>query len=266
MPTNIVSYGQHFMKNQYYLKKIVDLCNLSHKDVVMEIGAGDGRLTKIIASKCFKVISFEIDENLKNKLLSLGLKNVEFKFKNVLNYCGQFPQKIIANLPYQITEPFVKLLSNKKFEIASLLVGKVFAKTATKLTGTTLSIFCHAFFRSEFVEEVSPENFEPAPKVYSAIITLKPLNEQTLIATPNLYIFRYLFNHSKSKLKNALKEAFIDYFRIQGRTLTQNQSKKIIDKYFSNVNLDLRIESVNNKLCAQLFEILKNQEVYDFKV
>ena len=59
MNREIISYGQHFMKNELLLDELVSFSDLSKEDLVLEVGAGDGRLTKKLAKKCAGVLSFD---------------------------------------------------------------------------------------------------------------------------------------------------------------------------------------------------------------
>ncbi|MBO5394810.1 MAG: hypothetical protein J6A28_02775 [Clostridia bacterium] len=243
MNREIISYGQHFMKNEELLDELVSIADLSNEDFVMEVGAGDGRLTKKLAEKCGAVLSFEIDKTRREQLVGLGLANVNFVFQNVLDYSGDLPKKVVANLPYQITEPFVERLAKEDFSSAYLVVGKRFGLSATNLLPTKLSIMCHCFFRGTYVKDVAPENFDPAPKVYSSLIKLEKVEEKELMGDVKLFVFRYLFSRRDKKLKNALKEAIIHYYDLKGRFCSQNESRAIIEKYFSEIDLDCCLHS-----------------------
>ena len=69
MNREIISYGQHFMKNELLLDELVSLSDLSKEDLVLEVGAGDGRLTKKLAKNCAGVLSFEIDDAVLNDIV-----------------------------------------------------------------------------------------------------------------------------------------------------------------------------------------------------
>lgn len=257
MNREIISYGQHFMKNQLIIKELICLAELSKNETVLEIGAGDGCLTKELSKTCAKVVSFEIDVEKKDLLLGLKLKNVKFLFQNYLTYHGCLPTKIVANLPYQITEPFVEKITKEPFSLACLIVGKKFGLAATELFPTKLSIMSHCFFRAKYIKDVGPENFQPSPKVQSSIITLRKISEKDLIEDVKLFIFRYLFTHRDKKLKNALKEAIIHYYYLKGQFFSQNESRAIIAKHFSEIDLDCYLDSANNEKYAQLLNVLE---------
>ena len=106
------SFGQNFISDVNLLSAIVEDAEITSEDLVLEIGAGAGTLTREIALQAKKVISYEIDNNLKPILAErLGdLENLELRFADIMkvpadeiNGLGKF--KVVANLPYYITTP-----------------------------------------------------------------------------------------------------------------------------------------------------------------
>src|SRR5258708_16524722 len=76
---------QFFLTDEKIIQKIIEAAELNKKDVVLEIGAGTGNLTKEIAKKVDHVIAFEIDEQFKSTLNSLP-RNVELHIESASNY------------------------------------------------------------------------------------------------------------------------------------------------------------------------------------
>ena len=126
-------FGQNFIFDTNLLVSIVSSANLPDNAQVLEIGTGAGTLTKIIADKASKVISFEIDPNLREYLTDkfAGTPNVELVFQDVMNvatdkiddmFDGQY--HMIANLPYYITTPiiFKFLEESKKLKTLTIMV------------------------------------------------------------------------------------------------------------------------------------------------
>ena len=107
-------FGQNFITDTNLLDAMVADSGITADDVVVEIGAGAGTLTRAIAKVAKKVISFEIDRNLKEVLdVTLqGLDNVEVVFRDIMKVTDEEIKslvgenfKVVANLPYYIT-PF----------------------------------------------------------------------------------------------------------------------------------------------------------------
>ena len=115
-------FGQNFISDKNLLTAMVNDAQITKADSVLEIGAGQGSLTEVLDERAGKVISYEIDTELKSTLESLELKNTTFIFKDALkeplpsiedHFDGKY--KIVANLPYYITSPLIfKFLNNSK--------------------------------------------------------------------------------------------------------------------------------------------------------
>ena len=255
MDKNLINYGQHYMIDETIFDKLIRESNLKSSDVVLEVGAGDGRLTKKISSICQKVISFEIDQRNKVELEKLNLKNVTFYFCNFLDY-SSLPSfnKIIASLPYQITEPFIEKISKLDFESATLIVGKKFAESCDKKRLTKNAIYTNCYFNVSYIQDVSPDKFDPPPKVYSSIIKLVKKSNDELKEEKTYYIFKQLFEQRDKKLKNALKESLIRYYQEKGEILTQKESKAKITQIFSTEELELYIENFTNQQYENLWK------------
>lgn len=111
--------GQNFLYDPSILKRIIQAAQLEAEDLVVEIGPGPGRLTKMLAEKVKKVIAIELDENLFRKLKSelAEYKNVELIHGDALKYSYEnLPEfKVVANIPYYITTPIIfRLLEIKQ--------------------------------------------------------------------------------------------------------------------------------------------------------
>ena len=262
MNKGVISYGQHYLDDIEVQKFFIESANITNTDVVLEVGAGDGRLTQLIAKKAKKVVSFEIDVKTKAQLVQIAKKfqNVEFVFDNFLNVDLKNYEfdKIVSSLPYQITEPFIQKIKNLDFESTTLIVGKTFAKNACSLDlGTTLGILTNCFFDVTYVKDVEKAAFSPAPKTISSIIVLRPKQKSQLLQNQGLYLMREIFEQKDKKLKNAMKEAFINYFHAKNLILTQKQSKEIIREFVKNLdNEDVYVEQLSNEKLVELFKFV----------
>lgn len=180
------AYGQNFIFDKNFLKSIVDLV-VTPDDTVVEIGAGAGTLTAMIASTAKKVISFEIDKNLQpilNKTLS-DYNNCEVIFEDIMKVdINKLEEKIggeyiiVANLPYYITTPIIfKFLENAKnlksmsimvqLEVAERLVAKPSSKNYGAITP---AIDYRA--NAKIIKKVGRHMFTPVPNVDSAIVKI----------------------------------------------------------------------------------------------
>lgn len=221
---------QFILIDEKLIKKMVDLADLNQNDVVLEIGAGTGNITKELAKKAGKVIAFEIDRQFKPFLAKLP-KNVEICFESASSFIrctGKKPQKkiynkIVGNPPYSILELLFHNLTFLDFDKIILLIPLKFYYSAK-----SHPIFS-SFFKIEQKLIVEKENFYPVPRTNSVVIDLlklpNPLKEKNL----ELYLKQYLYQHEKQKAKNSLVEGLIKYvYFIDQKKLTKNQARKII--------------------------------------
>jgi len=190
-------FGQHWLRSEKALGKIVAAAALQAGDRVLEIGPGTGILTRQLLSQAEAVIAVEIDRDLCELLVK--------KFGTIENFLllqGDFlcldldtllapvpafqtPNKVVANIPYNITGPILeKLLGTitrpvaSPFERIVLLLQKEVALRLQAKAGTThygaLSVRMQYLASCEFICDVPASAFQPPPKVDSAVIRLQP--------------------------------------------------------------------------------------------
>lgn len=155
-------------------------------DTVIEIGAGAGTLTRKIAEKAKKVISFEIDETLRPVLEDSldGVENAEIVFADVMNYsAGEIDEiaggkfRLVANLPYYITTPILfRMFECKNMISATVMVQKevaerICAKESTPEYGS-LSVAIQTKSKPTVTRIVKRTCFTPPPNVDSAIVRM----------------------------------------------------------------------------------------------
>jgi 16S rRNA (adenine1518-N6/adenine1519-N6)-dimethyltransferase len=188
-------FGQHWLRSEKALAKIVATAEIKPTDRVLEIGPGTGILTMQMLPQAEAVVAVEIDRDL-CELLAKKLGAVE----NFLLLQGDFlslnvdellvppfqrPNKVVANIPYNITGPIIeKLLGTiaapnpQPVESIVLLVQKEVALRMCAKAGNhnfgALSVRVQYLAEAEYVFDVSAKAFQPPPKVDSAVIRLTP--------------------------------------------------------------------------------------------
>ena len=122
-------FDQHFLVDQKVIDKFIKEANLTKEDIVVEIGPGNGVLTKIIAPQVKKLYVIELDQRLKDNLEALQRKNknIELIFDNCLNTYIPPCDKIITSLPYSIIEPFINKLVKCEFKEIIMITGNNYA-------------------------------------------------------------------------------------------------------------------------------------------
>lgn len=208
--------GQNYLIDDFKRKKIINYGNLTKDDVVLEIGPGIGTLTIELAKKSKKVIAIEQDTTifniLEDRLKKEGITNVELINGDAVKV--DFPEfnKIVSNLPYQISSPISFKFLEYDFDLAILMYQKEFADRMNGKVGTKqysrLSAMLYYKADIEFLTKVSPESFIPSPKVDSAVIKLTPKEMDKTITDEDYKIYskvvKALFQHKNKKARNAL--------------------------------------------------------------
>ena len=213
--------GQILLIDSNIIEKIVKAANLSKNDVVVEVGCGDGILTKALAKKVKKLYVIEIDkkcvENTKNNIGKLD--NVHYILGNILETgflnISETSFKIVANIPYYITAKFLKLIiaNRPKVEAATIMIQKEFADKLIAMPSTkqytSLTLYCRYFLDAKYLFKVSKNSFFPVPKIDSAILTFTPKTKPPFeLEDEDLFfnIIRSAFNARRKCLTNALSK------------------------------------------------------------
>jgi 16S rRNA (adenine1518-N6/adenine1519-N6)-dimethyltransferase len=210
--------GQNFLFDPSILHRIIDVSGVTHTDLVVEIGPGFGRLTKMLAETVKKVIAIELDSELFKKLKDelKEFNNIELVNEDVLKYPFEKlePFKVVSNIPYYITTPIIfRLLEARKNLISMTLTiqkevaERIVAKPDTKDYGVlTLSV---QYYTEPEIKFIIPKGaFRPIPKVDSAVIRMEMLKEPRVKVSDQKLFFRIIkagFAQRRKTLANALK-------------------------------------------------------------
>ncbi|HQE72048.1 MAG TPA: 16S rRNA (adenine(1518)-N(6)/adenine(1519)-N(6))-dimethyltransferase RsmA, partial [Methanothrix soehngenii] len=173
--------GQHFLIDRSIVDSIVSHADLGLEDWVLEIGPGEGILTRELAARAGRVYAVEIDPDLAASLCNTA-PNVMVIHADALTV--RLPQynKIVSNLPYNISSKITYRLLSRSFDLAVLMFQKEFAQRlkaepASKIYGR-LGMVAGFFSHIEILQNVSRKAFRPVPDVDSAIVRLRPRTER----------------------------------------------------------------------------------------
>jgi 16S rRNA (adenine1518-N6/adenine1519-N6)-dimethyltransferase len=202
-------FGQHFLHERGILERIVEALAPADDDFIVEIGPGEGALTRALLERVGKIEVIELDRDL-----AAGLKDDRIKVHqaDALEFdFGQFPRglRIVGNLPYNISTPLLFHLARYADRVRDLhfmlqleVVERMVAAPSTPEYGR-LSVALQARFRMKKLFNVSKGAFRPPPKVQSALVRLSPL-ERPLIVDDDL--LRKAFSARRKTVRNALPE------------------------------------------------------------
>ena len=241
------SLGQNFLIDKNIIKKIVSTSKILNKDV-LEIGPGTGNLTEyILNEKPNKIFLIEKDKALCDQLRLKFKNKVVIKNEDILkvneNNISDNKLIVFGNLPYNISTKIICnwiLKLEKDFWFSELIL--MFQKeVADRIIATMnssnygrLSIFLNWKMDIKKVFDISPNCFYPKPKIYSTLVHFTPKKSYfRLNESKNLEkITRIFFNEKRKKIKNPLKQLFLNY---------QEVSEKL------NLDLNLRPQNLSLK-------------------
>ncbi len=212
-------FSQHFLVDKKILNIIVKSLELTGKEVVLEIGAGIGIVTRAIAEKCTKVIAVEVDKRLayllERELASLG--NVEVVLGDFLKIEVPKVDRIFSNTPFSISSPLLfKILDEPRYEFAVLSFQKEFVERLKAPPGTRdygrLTVSFQLRARLETLALMPKRCFYPMPEVDAVLIKVKPFEKLSFNARILDDLLRFVFSRRRKKFHRVLE----DYVRSRG--------------------------------------------------
>jgi 16S rRNA (adenine1518-N6/adenine1519-N6)-dimethyltransferase len=181
------SLGQHFLRDDSVHEEILHWTRLDAGDRVLEIGAGDGTLTRSLAARAGKVLAVETDRRclrLLRKEFPPGGR-VDVVETDILDFDlfsleGLAPLKVVGDLPYNIATAVLDrlLAAGRLFPLMILMFQKEVALRLTAQEGTkdygSLTLATAYRAETEIIRVVPPQAFVPPPKVDSALVRVLP--------------------------------------------------------------------------------------------
>ena len=255
-------FGQHWLKDQRVLDQIVNAAQLNSGDCVLEVGPGKGALTeRLIASQARFIQAIELDRDLivglkkrfshqnKFSLREGDVLSVPLEPENGLNI-----NKVVANIPYNITGPLLKRFigelgkaPEKAFGALVLLMQKEVAERIVAQPGNTnfsaLSVRIQLLAKCQNVCDVPSKCFQPAPKVDSKVVLIKPF----ISSDPDFYeigsllekLLQLAFSSRRKKLRNTIgrfvtsNDQIKDFFASRGISLDQRPQEISPSNWFA---------------------------------
>ena len=212
-------WGQNFLIDPNIVKKIYRTIGPIDSDNILEIGPGEGVLTKIILPEVNKMVSIEIDPvlvnklNNSNRLKKLKVVNKDILKTNIYDLDIDNPVRVIGNIPYNITSQIIFWLIEQldywsdafimvQKEVAHRLIAKVGTKEYSRLT-----VVVGAYLDVDYCFTIPPTVFIPKPKVDSAFIRFT--KKRNALIEDHKYIrfnklVRAAFNQRRKMLRNSL--------------------------------------------------------------
>lgn len=215
------SLGQNFLVDENIKNKIVNASSVKNGSIVIEVGPGNGAITKKLVNFNVPVIAFEIDTRLKSELDKISSDNLTVYYEDFLNsdvnkVLSNYEYKrihLIANLPYYITTSIInKVMSELDvYEMIVMVqkeVGDRFKAKPGSKDYNSLSVYLQYYFDIEKVCLVSKSCFVPKPNVDSIVVKFTRKKELLELKDKELFFkfVRDAFKQKRKNLRNNLKE------------------------------------------------------------
>jgi 16S rRNA (adenine1518-N6/adenine1519-N6)-dimethyltransferase len=222
-PLKVLS--QNFLRHQAQAKNLVDKLGLSPSDAVVELGAGRGAMTFLLARKVARLLAVEIDAGhcleLTEKIKAQGLDHVTVLHADLLKadwqewftWAGK-PFGIVGNLPYHISTPILfkiiehrSILQRAQVMLQKEVANRLMARPGTKDYGV-LSVLIGYYAMVKPVMQLSPGSFFPKPKVASTFVELTFRDAAAMVEIREEKLFQWVvhaaFGQRRKQIKNAL--------------------------------------------------------------
>ena len=258
--------GQNFLINPDVIGDIIDFANITKEDTVLEIGPGVGFVTEQLVKHAKKVIAVELDEEAIKELEKLDCDNLEIIHNDILktdiSALSEDSVKVVANIPYYITSPIIAHLlgeiddlNNKNRNKIKDIILMVQEEVARRIVATEksqskqyglLTILSQFWADCEIIRLVGRKSFYPAPKVNSALVSLK-VRKEPLLKLDDYSFFRRVIKAAFSQRRKTLKNCLVG----------SGFDKVKVAEAISKMNLDENVRG--EKLSIQEFgELTKN--------
>jgi len=241
------SLGQHFLKDQAIVKRMVEAGQITARDTILEIGPGLGILTReLTKSPAKKIIACEKDDAIFEFLQKeVKQKNLSIVNKDALILIPTLnvspPLKVISNLPYNISSPVIISLLTVCPVLPKKMVLMVQKEVAQRLTAKPgnsnrgiLTVFLELFGNVKIIEKLSPHHFYPPPQVQSSVVSIDNIKMPTVDRKHAFGIIKTAFAKKRKKIKNSLFASL----KISGEQMQEICAK-------AGISSDLRPENLS---------------------
>jgi len=252
--------SQHLIRDKNITDKMVRLAEVTAQDVVVEIGAGLGDLTRSISEKAGRVYAIEFDRDMIPRLEDMASEypNLTVVHEDFLRVpLAQFNErnyiKILGNIPYKITGPILfKLLEERVFiegayltmqaEVARRIVSKPFNRSYGAISAVS-----QILSKVKILLTLKPSVFVPPPKVDSAFLSMVPRDDKRGIPDDMMKFIRICFQNKRKYLSYALSKTY---------------SEEVIDRIYAYMQFSetTRAEEINPDQFEKMYYFVKREE------
>jgi 16S rRNA (adenine1518-N6/adenine1519-N6)-dimethyltransferase len=216
-------FGQNFLRDERVIYAIVAAIAPRSDEHLVEIGPGQGALTRHLLAECGRLDAVELDRDLVEYLgkqfaaeSGLTIHSADAMKFDFATLAEDGPLRIVGNLPYNISTPLLFHLFEYSFYVKDMhfmlqkeVVDRLCAEPGSKDYGR-LSVMSQYYCAMEPLLEVSPESFNPPPKIMSAVVRLIPHPQPPVDIDPATLgrVVTAAFSQRRKTLRNALSSLF----------------------------------------------------------
>jgi len=221
--------GQHFLADPGIAERIVEALGATADDVVCEIGAGQGALTRLLAARAGRVLALEIDPRLHALLAARAERwpGVELRLADARTFpyeslpdirpAPEGRVLVVGNLPYSVSKPILLRLweARPALHAATLMLQREVAERLVAPPGGkaygAVSVLWQAWADLALLFTVPPGAFRPPPAVDSAVVQAVFLRTPRVpIETPAAFVrvVKAGFGQRRKTLANALRAGY----------------------------------------------------------
>ncbi|MDH3408150.1 MAG: 16S rRNA (adenine(1518)-N(6)/adenine(1519)-N(6))-dimethyltransferase RsmA, partial [Gammaproteobacteria bacterium] len=212
-------FGQHFLTDPSVIDAIIRAVAPAKDDVIVEIGPGQGAITRSLAARSGALHAIELDRDLASRLVREFADNCNVTVYAAdalsFDYAALGPSlRIVGNLPYNISTPLLFELLNYRGHIVDMhfmlqkeVVDRMAAAPGSKAYGR-LSIMLGCHFQIDALFDVDKSAFDPPPEVTSAVVRLAPLPAGTYIIEDEARLSKLVaqaFSQRRKTIRNSLR-------------------------------------------------------------
>jgi 16S rRNA (adenine1518-N6/adenine1519-N6)-dimethyltransferase len=248
--------GQHFLRDQRTIQRIIEALNPKPHETIIEIGPGTGALTTELIRRAGRVVAVEFDKKLAPLLTERFADAANFKLVMAdaltTDFCAEIlpanSARLLANLPYNISTAILQRLIAQRacLEEMVLMLQREVVERVLAPPGTTdrgfISVVVEAYCETEKLFDVAPGAFRPPPKIWSSVMRLKFRPQMNADVTDEKLFWEVVSAGFAQKRKTILNNLRHSTGRLQ-ETLKRNGGASIA-LCKANVELQRRAESL----------------------
>ena len=263
------SKGQNFIIDPNFIKKILSLSDIRNEDIILEIGPGLGGLTKELIKNAKKVIVVEIESKFCSYLSKKfsDSKNLEIINDDILHVNLPEYDKVIANIPYNITGPILeKIFFQEKPPQGVLSMEESLAKRIFNLTNykqrSRISLNVNSYMIPDKMIYIPPHSFYPNPNINLALVKLLPKPNLDPFLTEEKtrkFYLKFIAGIMPYKNKNLVNSIELFFNKKEKIFLNKDDILKTLEQVNINDEKTFKL-SINDILiiCKQFYKLIND--------